>query len=307
MDQYYKNIRGLIENNLVEIKKTQISNNYHTLLTYYNVGKLLIKAQGGEKRAKYGEKLIKQYSAGLSKEFGSGYDYTNLFRMKQFYLCYRKVGPPGQQLLTWTHYRILLPIKDENKRNYYINSTIEHGLSKRKLIEYIKSNAYERLLKKDDIKLKYIDNNKNEETDILDMIKNPIFIKINEKIDKITERALKKFMLAQIEDTLLELGRGFFYGGSEVPIRLNGRIHRPDLVFFNTELNAYVLFELKIRNLRKEDIGQLEFYVNYYDSELKKHFHSPTIGITITKKVDIDIIKYNEKDNIKHTTYKLIE
>ena len=158
MDKYYKNIKQLIETNLVEVKKNEISSNYHTLITYYNVGKELIEAQGGEKRAKYGNTLIKDYSTKLTKEFGKGYDYTNLFRMRQLYLCFEKVGAMRQQLnpknqiassqisflnISWTHYRILLPIKNESKRNYYINSTIENNFSSRNLIKYIKTNAYE--------------------------------------------------------------------------------------------------------------------------------------------------------------------
>jgi len=90
MDKHYKNIKQLIENNLVEIKKLEISTNYHTLLTYHNVGKELIEAQGGKERAKYGNNLIKQYSFKLTREFGKGYDVSNLKKMRQFYLCFQK-------------------------------------------------------------------------------------------------------------------------------------------------------------------------------------------------------------------------
>ena len=306
MDKYYQNIKGLIESHLIEEKKNEIKTNYHKVKTYYEIGKTLIKAQGGKERATYGNQLVKKYALLLAEEYGVSYNYKSLLRIRQFYLCFEKVAPVGRQFeLSWTHYKILLPIKNENKRNYYINSAIEHGFSKRQLIAYIKSNAYERLLKNDNIKLKYIDNNKSEETDILSMIKNPILIKINKKINKITEKALKSFMIEQIEATLLELGMGFGFMGSEIPIKINGKIHRPDLVFFNTEFNSYIIFELKIRDLRKEDIGQIEFYVNYYDAQIKKSFHNPTVGITVSKRVDADIVKYIPKDNIKHTTYEL--
>ena len=128
---------------------------------------------------------------------------------------------------------------------------------------------------------------------------------MNKSVDKITEKALKKFILEQIEKTMLELGVGFAYIGNEVPIKINNKILRPDLVFFNTELACYVIIELKLKELNIKDIGQIEFYVKYYDTNIKKPFYNPTIGITISKKVDTNITKYNEKDNIKHTTYLL--
>jgi len=305
MDKHLNDIRELIENDLVDDKKREISKNVSKLMTYYNVGKLLVTAQGGEERAKYGNKLIKQYSTKLTKEFGSFYSDRTLRHMRQFYLTY-KIWKPVVSKLDWSHHLILLPIKNESKRNYYINSCIEHGFSKRQLIDYIKSNAYERLLNHENIELKYLDNKQDDNLNILDIIKDPILISIEKSTDKITERALKKFMIENIEKTILELGKGFYFGGSEKPIKINGKTHRPDLIFFNTELNAHVIFEIKLKELRKIDISQIEFYVNYYDAEIKKLFHNPTIGITISKKVDREMLKYIEKDNIEHTTYEIV-
>ena len=303
IDKHYKNIKQLIENNLIEVKKQEISTNYHTLMTYYNVGKELIEAQGGEERAKYGEELIKSYALKLEKEYGKKFSYRSMWKMRQFYLSVSKLPTLSAQL-NWSIIQEILPIKNENKRNYYINSTIEHNFSVRQLRDYIKSNAYERLVNKDNIKLKYIDN-EEDNSDILDMIKNPILITINKSVDKITEKALKKFMLEQIEKTMLELGVGFAYVGNEVPMKAGNKTLKPDLVFFNYELNCFVILELKLNELTIKDIGQIEFYVKLYDSDRKKHFHNPTIGITISKKVDTNLTKYNKKDNIKHTTYLL--
>ena len=106
---------------------------------------------------------------------------------------------------------------------------------------------------------------------------------------------------------MLELGAGFYYGGSEIPIKLGNKTFRSDLVFFNTELDCYVIIELKLNESTIKDIGQIEFYVNYYDSHRKKSYYNPTIGITISKKIDKNIINYNNKSNIKHSTYKLLE
>ena len=147
MDRYYKNIRNLIEANLVEIKKQELNNNYHTLMTYYNIGKELVQAHGGQTRAKYGDNLIRQYSLKLSGEFGKNYNFSTLKRMRQFYLLFPK-GVTLSHQLSWSHIVELLPINIESKRNYYINSIVEHGFSVRQLREYIRSNAYERLIKK---------------------------------------------------------------------------------------------------------------------------------------------------------------
>ena len=302
-DKHFTNIRILIEGNLVELKKNELSSNYHTLITYFNIGKEIVAAQGGEQRAKYGDNLINKYSLLLEKEYGTRYKRANLMLMRQLYLTFPKVHALRGQL-SWTVLKLLLPIKNENKRNYYINSAIEHNFSVRGLRDYIKTNAYERLVKKENIKLKYISDTK-EETDILSMIKDPILITINESIDKITEKALKKFVLAQIEHT--QLGIGFCFAGSEVPIKIDNKILRPDLVFFNTELACYVIIEVKLKELTIKDIGQIEFYVRYYDTSIKKPFYNPTIGITISKKVNKKVIAYNHKPNIKHSTYEFVE
>ena len=275
------------------------------MLTNFNVGKILINAQGGEDRAKYGNKLIQQYSTKLSKEYGKNYSEKNLRNMRQFYLTF-KIWNSVSSKLTWTHYRYLLSIKNESKRNYYVNSAIEHNFSVRQLNEYIKSNAFERLINKNDIKLKYIDNNEEGNLNILDMVKNPILITINKSVDRITEKALKSFMLDQIEKTMRELGIGFAYIGNEVPIRINGKILKPDLVFFNVELDCYVILELKLKELTIKDIGQIEFYIKVYDRDIKKSYHNSTIGITISKKINDDLIDYNKKENIKHSTYELV-
>ena len=115
MDKHYNNIKTLIENNIVEIKKQEISVNNHTLMTYFNVGKEIVEAQGGEKRAKYGNGLIKEYSKKLTEEFGKGYNYTNLKNMRQLYLTFKK-GRSLSDQLSWTHYRYILPLKNAPER-----------------------------------------------------------------------------------------------------------------------------------------------------------------------------------------------
>ena len=282
--------------------------NDNTLTTYFNVGKLIVEAQGGEKRAKYGDNLIKEYSKKLTLEFGKGYSEKNLKRMRLLYIYFKDLK--RSTLLTqlsWSHYGYILSIKNESKRNYYINLSMENRLSVRELIREIKNNSYERLIgDKDNIELKYTNEN-NKSLTILDMIKDPILIGIgNTKTDKLTEKALKKYILESIEKILLELGVGFSFVGSEKKIKVGDTYRYIDLVFFNIELNCYVLIELKINKLDIRDIGQLEFYVKYYDTEIKKDFHNTTIGIIICKKDDKNISKYNNP-NIYVSSYELVD
>ena len=293
---YLNDIKSLIENDIVLKKKHRLIEEDSRLVNYYEIGKLIVEAQGGEARAKYGNGLIKEWSKELTELYGKGYDYTNLSRMRKLYLTFKNVGPPAQQL-TWTNLSIILPIKEESKRNYYINLCIKQNLSKRQLQEKIKNKEYERLEYKDDIELITDD----KIITIKDMIKNPVLIKTNEGIDKLSEKALKQFILEKIEDFLLELGYGFLFGGSEYKL---GK-HKCDLLFFNTELNSYIVIELKIRKLKPIDIGQIKYYMNYIDTNIKKDYMNKTIGIILCKEDDKIVVKYVTDERILFTTYEL--
>ena len=143
-NEYYNEANHLINKLEVNKKARHLKDNSETLNTYWTIGKLIVEAQGGETRAKYGNALIKEWSEKLTKKYGKGYDITNLRKFRQFYLYFQKRAPLGREL-TWSHIRELLPIKEEDKRNYYINLCITHNLSKRELIKEIKSESYERL------------------------------------------------------------------------------------------------------------------------------------------------------------------
>jgi len=299
---YKANIKALIENNIINNKVRTIQAENDKLYTYWNIGKEIVKAEN-EDKIKYGNSFIKNLSTELTNLYGTGYDYTNLTRMKQLYLKIPNVGTVSQHFITWSHLYILLPIKNKNKRNYYINLVNKNHLSVRKLKEEIKNNAFERLDKKAKKNIEIV--NRNQTINIIDFIKDPLLLELRELKDKeLDEKALKKILLNQIEKFLLELGVGFFFGGSEVKIKVGDNFHYIDLLFFNVEQNCYVVIELKVKNLKKEDIGQLQFYINYIDTEIKKPHHNPTIGILICKKNDKNIQKYLNPDNIKITTYK---
>ena len=289
------------------VEKTEINKGYHDYFknkdlvnNYFEIGKLLIEAQGGEEHDTYGNKLIKTWSVELTEKFGKGYDASNLRRFRQFYSEFKMCGPLGH-ILTWTNIRLLLPIKDINKRNYYINMCIKKNLSKRALEKEIKNNAFERLSLADKENIKLI-SNKNEVLTIKDTLKDPVLITINEDLDNVNEEKLAKIIRKELEIFLLELGCGYTYAGKEVRM---GESYC-DLLFFNYEFNCFVVIELKTRKIKKEDIGQLEYYINYVDENMKKESFNPTIGVLVAKEGNYLVMKYCTNKNIYKTTYKII-
>jgi len=289
------------------VEKTEINKGYHDYFknkdlvnNYFEIGKLLIEAQGGEEHDTYGNKLIKTWSVELTEKYGKGYDASNLRRFRQFYSEFKMCGPLGH-ILTWTNIRLLLPIKNENKRNYYINMCIKKNLSKRALETEIKNNAFERLSLADKENIKLI-SDKNEVLTIKDTLKDPVLITINEDLDNVSEEKLAKIIRKELEIFLLELGHGYAYIGKEVRM---GESYC-DLLFFNYEFNCFVVIELKTRKIKKEDIGQLEYYINYVDENMKKESFNPTIGVLVAKEGNYLVMKYCTNKNIYKTTYKII-
>ena len=295
---YYKEIKHELINNEIYKKVKDYSKNRSDLSTYYNVGKLLVEAQGGEKRAKYGDSLIKEYSKRLTLELGKGYSKTNLKNMRSFFLLSKSQSLPDQ--LTWSHYSELLRLKDINEINYYIDISIKQNLSYRKLHEKIKNKEYERL----DIKTKekLI---KREENKIEDFIKNPIIIRNNLGIEEISEKILKQLILEDLDNFLKELGTGFCYIENEYKIKVGNTYNYIDILLFNIIYNCYVVVELKVTELKKEHIGQINMYMNYIDRNVKDEYHSPTIGLIICKKDNCFVIEYSSNPNIFRTIYKV--
>ena len=300
---YYKQVESLIKNNEINKKVRALQNNSETLYTYWNIGRLIVEAQGGEKRAKYGDGLIKEWGKKLSEKYGRGYDYTNLSRMRLFYIEFPIIGSLRQQL-TWTHYRYILPIKDENERNYYINRVILDNLSVRDLRREIKNKSFDRLSYADKENVKII-NNIDTTLSIKDMIKDPIILKSDIDTNEINEKAIHKYIIYLLEDKFLELGTGFALVSHEYKIVISNNTYHIDLLFFNTELNSYIVVEVKTKALKPQDIGQLEFYVGYVEKNIKKNYHNKTIGILIVKKKNKYVIEYTTSPDIYVTTYML--
>ena len=247
----------------------------------------------------YGEGIIKVYSEKLKDDIGKKYSVTTLKYMRMFYE-YGKSQPIADQL-SWSHYIELLPLKDNSKINYYINQIISLNLSRNELRTKIKNNEYERLDEETKKKLK-----NKEELKVPDLVKNPIQIRNTSDYNEISEKVLQKLILEDIPSFLKELGNGFSFIDSEYKIKIGDRYNYIDLLLFNYEFNCFVVVELKVSELKKEHIGQIEFYMNYIDKNLKNINQNKTIGIIICKKENKYVIEYCSDDRIIAREYELV-
>ena len=292
---YYDEIKNELISNEINRKVKNYSINRSDLNAYYNVGKMLSEAGKC-----YGEGIIKEYSKKLTEELGKGYTVSNLKRFRQFYILVEKGATLWHQL-SWSHYRELIPLNDINKINYYIIQISKRNLSKRQLIEIIKSNEYERL--DDETKNKLIN---GKETSVVDFVKNPIVIKNKYNYEDISEKMLQRLILEDMSSCMQELGNGFSFIDSEYKIKLGDRYNYIDLLLFNIEFNCYVVVELKVCELRKEYIGQIEVYMNYIYRNIKKISQDKTIGIIICKKNNKYVIEYCSDNRIISKEYILV-
>ena len=291
---YYNKIKKEIINNEITKKIKDYSKNKSDLDTYFNIGKLLSDAG-----KHYGEGIIKKYSSRLTKEFGKGYTSTRLRYYRRFYNVFSKC-PTLSDKLTYSHYCEIIWF-DESKMNYYIKSSISNNLSVRQLREKIKNKEYERLPEETRNNLMIKQDNKVE-----DFIKEPILIKNINNYKVISERVLQKLVLEDIESFMNELGNSFSFVGSEYKIKIGNNYNYIDLLLFNIEYNCYVVIELKVTELKKEHIGQVQVYMNYIDNNIRKYNMNNTIGIIIVRKNNKYIIEYCSDKRIIAKEYKLV-
>ena len=291
---YYEKIKNELINNEVYKKVKDYSKNRSDLNTYYKVGKLLNDAGKS-----YGEGIIKKYSDMLTKELGQGYGLSNLKNMRRFYNIAK--SQTVSDLLSWSHYVELLKIDDINKINYYIRITEEQNLSVRKLRKHIKSSEYERL--DDNTKEKLIN---KEEINAGDLIKDPILIRNKFDTSKISEKMLLETIMDNLEEFLSEFGDGYSFIKSEYPIKIGDRYNYIDMLLYNIYDNCYAVIELKINEIKKEHIGQVETYMNFIDKNLRTINQSPTIGIIVCKKKNGYLFKYVTNKKIYEREYELV-
>ena len=266
----------------------------------WQTGKYIVEfEQGGKQRAEYGKRLLVNLAKDLTARNGKGFNRTNLTYMRKLYLAFPKCGTLSHKL-TWSHYTYLLSF-DSSKILYYITICEQQNLSVRQLRERIKNNEYERL--DDKTKQKLIE---HKETKVEDFIKNPIVIGNSFNYEIISEKMLQKLILEDIPSFLDELGTGFTFIRNEYKIKMGNNYNYIDLLLFNYEFNCFVVVELKVTELKKEHIGQIEVYMNYIDKNLKKITQDKTIDIIICKKDNKFIMEYCSDERISVRKYELL-
>lgn len=292
----YKDIKSIL---LEARNKSYMKTSYYMINAYWQVGKNIVDASKNKTKAKYGAQLLKSLSEHLTVEFGKGYDESNLRRMRSFYLAFKE----QEQLcleLSWSHYRQLMRIKDVNIRLFYIKECVENNWSVRQLERQISSFYYERLLSsqdKDGIRneIKTLENNFEPK----DIIKDPYvleFVGLKSNSD-FYEKDLETALIDNLQEFLLELGKGFSFIGRQQRITAEGEHFYVDLVFYNYLLKCFVLIDLKLGRLTHQDIGQMDFYVRYYEDKKKVDGDNPTIGIILSSERNDTIVKYSILDN----------
>ena len=294
---YYKEIKNELLNNEINRKVKNYSINRSDLNTYYNVGKILSEAG-----KHYGENIIGDYAQKLKIELNKKYNERTLRRYRQFYNFVTNLKWSAMPTkLSWSHITELMVLSDEDEISYYIDLVNDRNISYRKLSELIKDNEYSRIDENTKNKLKH-----KKKLNIKDLIKSPIVIRNNNNCEIISEKVLQKLILEDIESFMKELGNSFCFIGSEYKIRLDNTFNYIDLLLFNYEYNCFVVVELKVTELKKEHIGQIQVYMNYIDENLRKVNQDKTIGIIICKQDNKYIIKYCSDDRIIAREYELV-
>ena len=283
---------------VVLILQTARSNTYRAVNTfmveaYWQIGERIIRQeQGGDKRAEYGEGLIKTLSKALTIEFGKGFSVANLKNFRQFYITFPEFQKSYalRSELTWTHYRSIMRVENPKARNFYLTETATQNWSTRQLDRNIRSFYYERSLGENESLISSDAPNQPK-----DFLKDPYifeFLNITEP-HTTKETDLEASLVNNLQHFLLELGKGFSFVGRQFRISTEGSHFYIDLVFYNYLLKCFVLFDLKTTKLNHQDIGQMDMYVRMFDDLKRGHDDNPTIGIILCTNKDETIVKYS--------------
>ena len=296
-DSIYKEIKSILEQARNKVYKVA---NSTMVEAYWNIGRVIVEKQGGNNKAEYGTALIKNLSKKMTKEFGKGFTVANLKNMRQFYLIFQKSYALRSEL-TWTHYRLLMRVENENARNFYIEECIKSNWSTRQLERQITTLFYERLLSsKDKEKVsKEIFKLEPQIKKAEDIIKDPYvleFLGLPENTNFL-EKNLEQALIDHLQKFLLELGRGFSFVARQKRITFDGRHFYIDLVFYNYLLKCFVLIDLKVGDLTHQDLGQIQMYVHYFEEEMMNEGDNLPIGIVLCADKSDSIVKYTLSKN----------
>lgn len=265
---------------------------------YWLIGKRIVEEeQNGKERAEYGEALLKRLSIALTAEFGKGFSYANLRNFRQFYLTYpdKEICYALRSNLSWTHHRLIMRVENEDARNYYLRETSEQNWSSRVLERNINTAYYQRLLSSQNKEEALQHSSTLEKNTTSDFIKDPYvfeFLNIPQPLDA-TESDIETALIKNLQEFLLELGKGFSFVGRQVRISTETSHFYIDLVFYNYILKCFVLFDLKTTKLSHQDTGQMDMYIRMYDDLKKQPEDNPTIGIILCAERDETVVQYS--------------
>lgn len=288
----------------------------------FSVGRYIVEdEQEGNYKAAYGKQVLKRLSEKLSEKYGKGWSVETLTLTRKFYQTYSnsvnsvyEIQPspsePHRFVLSWSHYLVLMRIKDANARNFYEIECAKQNWNVRWLQRQVNSSLYERLaLSKDKSEVMRLSTEGQVIEKPADIIKNPItleFLGLKPEA-AYSESRLEGKIISKMQEFLLELGKGFLFETRQKRFTFDEENYYVDLVFYNRLLQCYILIDIKIDKLTHQDLGQMQMYVNYYDRHVKQEWEKPTIGILLCKEKKDALIKLTlpEDANIYATEYAL--
>jgi len=307
---------------IVDLLQTARNNVVHTInqtmvTTYFEIGRKIVEEeQNGKDRAEYGKRLLKDLSKVLTSEFGKGFSVTNIQQMRSFYLSYQKQQTlsvksenTNQQTLSvdfklsWSHYLKLMRIDDETERKFYEIEAAKNNWSVRELERQYDSALYTRLvLSRDKEKVKELSKKGLLVKKPRDAVKDPYILEFLglPEYSLFSESQLEQELIDKLEHFLLELGNGFTFVARQKRISFEGKHFWIDLVFYNRFLKCFVLIDLKIGELKHQDLGQMQMYVNYFDREVRLEDETKTIGIILCKDKIESVVEYTLPENNEH-------
>ncbi|QLB13599.1 putative nuclease of restriction endonuclease-like (RecB) superfamily [Bisgaardia hudsonensis] len=289
-----QNIAQIIEQARKRVKQTI---NSTMVQCYWDIGRLLVEdEQQGQLRAEYGKYVLQNLSERLTAMYGKGFDVRNLRNMRQFYLAF-PIRNALRTELSWTHYRSLIRIENPQAREWYLKEALEQNWSSRALDRQISVLYYERLLASQNKSL--VNQEAEEKTEILkdsvqDYLRDPYILDFLNLQDKTYQESnVEQAIINNLQQFLLELGKGFAFVERQKRIRFDDEDFYIDLVFYNFKLKCFLLIDLKIGKLKHQDIGQMDTYVRLYDEQFKSDDDNPTIGLVLCSEKSEAIAKYS--------------
>ena len=290
-EAFYKSVKEVLEQSRKRIYRNIQS---EMVLTYWQIGKMIVEKQGGVERANYGDGLIKELSVQMTRDYGPGYNERSLRNIRQFYLTF-PIRSAVRAELSWTHYKSIMRVENKVARDFYIEEAINANWSTRQLEREINTFSYQRYIASHGNHDVVDDTAKKEPSfNPEDIIKDPYVLEFAglKPDSSFYESDLEQALITHLNEFLLELGSGFAFVARQRRFDMDGRNFYVDLVLYNYKLKCFVLIDLKRGDLTHQDIGQMQMYVNYYTRELMEPGDNPPIGIILSADKSDTLVKY---------------